>query len=461
EYVRQRGRHASRPDVDVAPDVAVLRGLEEMLEEPAFDPVLLGVEVAILVPLRPLVPDGAEGDLGERRERADHLRWRPEIREVARSPERVDDGVRHAVQHENERPQPRRSVSVSGRQVRCTGRAQAATRRRRDDHDKGQPRPESMIPHSMIPHGQRTLVGASPGTSTVRLAAAIRSVRGTAPAFTVRVASGAGSGRTDARSGGSMPGRRLHDGGATGRHDASGRLWDRRKIHDGIVRTYGGTPLIRLRRMGEGLPATVLVKHEGFNPYNSVKDRIGIAMLEAAIERGELRPGKVIVEPTSGNTGIGIAFTAAALGLRCIFTMPDTMTVERRNMLRALGGIVVLTEGARGMRGAIERAEEIRERLGDRAWMPRQFDNPDNPAVHYRTTGPEIWEDTEGRVDVFVAGVGTGGTITGAGRYLRERKPEIHIVAVEPAESPVLSGGEPGPHRQQGIGAGFVPAVLD
>jgi len=258
-----------------------------------------------------------------------------------------------------------------------------------------------------------------------------------------------------------MPGRRLHDGGATGRHDASGRLWDRRKIHDGIVRTYGGTPLIRLRRMGEGLPATVVVKHEGFNPYNSVKDRIGVAMLEAAIERGELRPGKVIVEPTSGNTGIGIAFTAAALGLRCIFTMPDTMTVERRNMLRALGGIVVLTEGARGMRGAIERAEEIRERLGDRAWMPRQFDNPDNPAVHYRTTGPEIWEDTEGRVDIFVAGVGTGGTITGAGRYLRERKPDIHIVAVEPAESPVLSGGEPGPHRQQGIGAGFVPSVLD
>jgi len=258
-----------------------------------------------------------------------------------------------------------------------------------------------------------------------------------------------------------MPGRRLLDDGTAVHGRPPTRLWDRRKVHDGIVRTYGGTPLIRLRRMGEGLPGIVVVKHEGFNPYNSVKDRIGVAMLEAAIERGELRPGKVVVEPTSGNTGIGIAFTAAALGLRCIFTMPDTMTIERRNMLRALGGIVVLTDGARGMRGAIERAEEIRDRLGDRAWMPRQFDNPDNPAVHYRTTGPEIWEDTEGRVDVFVAGVGTGGTITGAGRYLRERKPGIRIVAVEPAESPVLSGGEPGPHRQQGIGAGFIPRVLD
>jgi cysteine synthase A len=169
----------------------------------------------------------------------------------------------------------------------------------------------------------------------------------------------------------------------------------------------------------------------------------------------------IIVEPTSGNTGIGLAYVAAARGFRCIFTMPETMTIERRHLLRALGAKVVLTEGPKGMKGAIARAEEILARLGDRAWMPRQFDNPANPAIHYRTTGPEIWEDTGGAVDMFVSGVGTGGTITGAGRYLRERKPGIRIVAVEPAESPVLSGGQPSPHKQQGIGAGFVPSILD
>jgi cysteine synthase A len=233
------------------------------------------------------------------------------------------------------------------------------------------------------------------------------------------------------------------------------------KIYQDVTETVGNTPLIRLNRMAAGLPGRVAVKHEGYNPYDSVKDRIGAAMINDAVERGQLRPGMIIVEPTSGNTGIGLAYVAAARGYRCVFTMPDTMTHERRNMLRALGAKVVLTEGPKGMKGAIARAEEILGRLGDRAWMPRQFDNSANPAIHYRTTGPEIWADSAGEVDVFVAGVGTGGTITGAGRYLRERKPGVRIVAVEPAESPVLSGGQPSPHKQQGIGAGFVPSILD
>lgn len=233
------------------------------------------------------------------------------------------------------------------------------------------------------------------------------------------------------------------------------------KIYRDVTETVGNTPLIQLNRLAAGLPARIAVKHEGYNPFNSVKDRIGMAMVRDAIERGRLRPGMVIVEPTSGNTGIGLAYVGAALGYRCIFTMPETMTLERRHMLRALGAKVVLTEGAKGMKGAIARAEEILARLGDRGWMPRQFDNPANPAIHYRTTGPEIWEDTQGKVDILVSGIGTGGTITGAGRFLREKKPGIHIVAVEPAESPVLSGGQPGPHKQQGMGAGFVPSVLD
>ena len=233
------------------------------------------------------------------------------------------------------------------------------------------------------------------------------------------------------------------------------------KIYQDVTGTVGNTPLIRLNRIGQGLPGRIAVKHEGYNPFNSVKDRIAGAMVDDAVEKGRLRPGMVIVEPTSGNTGIGLAYVAATRGYRCIFVMPDTMTLERRNMLRALGAKLVLTEGAKGITAAMARAEEILARLGDRGWMPRQFDNPANPAIHYRTTGPEIWADTDGKVDVFVAGVGTGGTITGAGRFLRERKSDIHIVAVEPAESPVLSGGQPSPHKQQGIGTGFVPGNLD
>ncbi len=234
-----------------------------------------------------------------------------------------------------------------------------------------------------------------------------------------------------------------------------------RRIYGDITETVGNTPLIQLNKVGKNLPARIVVKHEGFNPFNSVKDRIGAAMIDDAISAGKLRAGMVVVEPTSGNTGIGLAYAAVARGYRCIFTMPETMTIERRNILRALGCRLVLTEGPKGMKGAIARAEEITSKLGARAWMPKQFDNPSNPAMHYRTTGPEIWEATEGAIDIFVSGVGTGGTITGAGRFLREKKPKVQIVAVEPAESPVLSGGEPSPHKQQGIGAGFIPGNLD
>lgn len=233
------------------------------------------------------------------------------------------------------------------------------------------------------------------------------------------------------------------------------------RIYQDITETVGNTPLIRLNKVGSGLPGRIVVKHEGFNPFNSVKDRIGAAMIDDAIRDAKLRPGMMVVEPTSGNTGIGIAYAAVSRGYRCIFTMPETMTMERRNMLRALGCRVVLTEGPKGMKGAIARAEEIMSKLGAKAWMPRQFDNPSNPAMHYRTTGPEIWDATAGAIDIFVSGVGTGGTITGAGRFLREKKPKIRIVAVEPNESPVLSGGEPSPHKQQGIGAGFIPGNLD
>ena len=231
-------------------------------------------------------------------------------------------------------------------------------------------------------------------------------------------------------------------------------------IYENVTRTIGDTPLIYLNKLTAGLPGRVAVKHEGFNPFNSVKDRIGVSMLEDAMERGVLKPGMIIVEPTSGNTGIGIAYAAAVHGYQCILTMPDTMTIERRNMLRALGAKVVLTEGAKGIKAAIERAKEIAAEYKN-AWIPQQFANEANPRIHYRTTGPEIWADTEGKIDVFVSGVGTGGTITGAGRFLREQKSSIRIVAVEPAESPILSGGQHSPHKQQGIGTGFVPDVLD
>ncbi len=235
----------------------------------------------------------------------------------------------------------------------------------------------------------------------------------------------------------------------------------RGRIYEDITQTIGDTPLIFLRKLTAGLPGRVAVKHEGFNPYNSVKDRIGLAMLDEAEARGVLKPGMILVEPTSGNTGIGLAYAAVTKGYPLIITMADTMTVERRDLLKALGAIVVLTPGAQGVKAAIARAKEIKEKLGDKAFIPGQFTNPANPAIHYRTTGPEIWEDTHGAIDVFVAGIGTGGTITGAGRYLREHKPAIRIVAVEPAESAVLSGGEPGSHKQQGIGTGFIPDVLD
>jgi cysteine synthase A len=232
-------------------------------------------------------------------------------------------------------------------------------------------------------------------------------------------------------------------------------------IAQSITDLVGHTPLVRLGRLEEGTDARILGKLESFNPAGSVKDRIGLAMIEAAEADGRLTPGaSVIVEPTSGNTGIALAFVAAAKGYRCILTMPETMSVERRNLLRAYGAELVLTPGAEGMRGAIARAQEIAGETPG-AFIPQQFENPANPEVHRRTTADEIWRDTDGEVDILVAGVGTGGSITGVGEILRERRPGFRTVAVEPAESPVLSGGTPGPHRIQGIGAGFVPGVLN
>ncbi len=232
-------------------------------------------------------------------------------------------------------------------------------------------------------------------------------------------------------------------------------------IADDITTLIGGTPLVRLRALSERSGANIVGKLESFNPGGSIKDRIGLAMVDAAEQAGTIAPGRTtLVEPTSGNTGIALALMAAARGYRLILTMPDTFSIERRNLLRAYGAELVLTAGADGMRGAIARAGEL-VAAADDAFMPQQFENPANPAIHRATTAEEIWRDTDGAVDAFVAGVGTGGTVTGVGQVLKERKPEVKVYAVEPAESPVLSGGQPGPHRIQGIGAGFVPRVLD
>lgn len=231
--------------------------------------------------------------------------------------------------------------------------------------------------------------------------------------------------------------------------------------YNSIIETIGGTPLVKLNRVTEGLSAEVYVKCEFFNPLSSVKDRIGRAMIEAAEASGKLKPGVTIVEPTSGNTGIALAFVAAARGYRIILTMPETMSLERRVLLRMLGAEIVLTPGAKGMSGAIAKANEIVTELGDKAFLPQQFENPANPAIHRVTTAEEIWSDTEGKIDAFVAGVGTGGTISGVGEVLKARRPGVKIIAVEPEASPVISGGKPGPHKIQGIGAGFIPKNLN
>ena len=233
-------------------------------------------------------------------------------------------------------------------------------------------------------------------------------------------------------------------------------------IYDDITQTMGGTPLVRLSRLADevGAVGNMLAKLEFMNPLNSVKDRVGVGMVDALEASGALKPGGTLIEPTSGNTGIALAFVCAARGYKLILTMPETMSMERRKMLALLGARLELTEGPKGMKGAIARAEELQAEIAG-SIIPQQFENPANPAIHVKTTAEEIWKDTDGNVDVFISGVGTGGTITGVGGVLKERNPDVKIIAVEPTASPILSGGEPGPHKIQGIGAGFVPGILN
>jgi cysteine synthase A len=233
------------------------------------------------------------------------------------------------------------------------------------------------------------------------------------------------------------------------------------KIYDNILQTIGRTPLVRLNKIGRDLPGRIVLKLEFFNPCASVKDRIGVSMIEALEKQGRIKPNTVLVEPTSGNTGIGLAFVAAAKGYRLVLTMPDTMSLERRRMLQAFGAELVLTEGAKGMKGAMAKADEIIASDPERFLLVGQFSNPANPEIHRKTTAEEIWEDTDGAADVLVSGIGTGGTITGVGEVIKKRKPGFHVVAVEPAASPVLSGGQPAPHKIAGIGAGFIPQILN